>query len=108
MPTVGVRGADLYYETSGDGQPLLFIHGMCGNANVWDDQVRRLSPRFGCITYDRRGHSRSTLGDITQRSVEMHADDAAALVDALGIAPCVLVASSGGARIGVIEAREVD
>jgi pimeloyl-ACP methyl ester carboxylesterase len=74
---------------------------MCGNANAWDGQVARLSDRFRCITYDRRGHTRSPLGDVSQRTVELHADDGAALVQALGIAPCLLVASSGGARIGV-------
>ena len=101
MPTAAINGADLYYEISGAGQPLLFVHGMCGNANVWDDQVRRLSPSFQCVTYDRRGHTRSTLGDVTQRTVEMHADDTAALIEALGLVPCVLVGSSGGARIGL-------
>lgn len=101
MPTAAINGADLYYEISGAGQPLLFVHGMCGNANVWDDQVGRLSPSFRCVTYDRRGHTRSTLGDVTKRTVEMHADDTAALIEALGLAPCVLVGSSGGARIGL-------
>ena len=92
---------DLYYEDHGLGMPILFVHGMCGNANAWDGQVGRLSGEFRCITYDRRGHTRSTLGSIGQRTVELHADDAAKLVETLGIAPCLLVASSGGARIGV-------
>lgn len=101
MPQVSVNEADLYWEERGAGAPLLFIHGMCGNANVWDGQVQRLSHRFHCIAYDRRGHTRSPLGSISERSVELHADDAALLIEALGIAPCFLVASSGGARIGV-------
>ncbi len=74
---------------------------MCGNANVWDGQVARLSDTFRCVTYDRRGHTRSPLGDVSQRTVELHADDAAALIGALSLAPCILVGSSGGARIGV-------
>jgi pimeloyl-ACP methyl ester carboxylesterase len=39
------------------------------------------------------------LGTITQESVELHADDAAQLIMELGLAPCILVGSSGGARI---------
>jgi pimeloyl-ACP methyl ester carboxylesterase len=74
---------------------------MCGNANVWDGQVDRLSDRFRCVAYDRRGHSRSALGDVEQRTVEMHGDDAAALIRALGLAPCLLVGSSGGARVAL-------
>ncbi len=101
MPTRRLNGFDLYYGDTGNGPPLLFVHGMCGNAGVWGGQVGPLSRDFRCVTYDRRGHTRSTLGNIEQRTVELHADDAAALIEALGIAPCLLVASSGGARIGV-------
>jgi pimeloyl-ACP methyl ester carboxylesterase len=68
---------------------------------VWDAQVGLLSQQLRCVTYDRRGHTRSPLGTIAARTVELHADDAFALVESLSIAPCVLVASSGGARIGV-------
>jgi 3-oxoadipate enol-lactonase len=101
MPCCDVNGTSLYYEVSGHGHPALFIHGMCGNANVWDGQVALLSGQLQCVTYDRRGHTRSPLGVIATRTVELHADDASALIESLGIAPCVLVASSGGARIGV-------
>ena len=101
MATCLVNGTNLYYESTGAGTPALFIHGMCGNANVWNGQVKLVSDRLRCVTYDRRGHTRSPLGDIKQRTVELHADDAATLIEQLGIAPCLLVASSGGARIGI-------
>lgn len=105
MATVEVNRTRLYYEDTGSGTPVLFIHGMCGHANVWDDQVRRLSPSFRCIAYDRRGHTRSApVGDVV-RTVGLHADDAAALIETLGIASCLVVGSSGGARIGVDLAR---
>jgi pimeloyl-ACP methyl ester carboxylesterase len=101
MSAAEINGATLYYEESGAGQPVLFIHGMCGDADVWSDQVRRLSPAYRCVAYDRRGHSRSTLppSDIPPGMVALHADDAAQLIERLGLAPCVLVSSSGGARI---------
>ena len=101
MPTCRISGTGLYYESSGVGPPALFVHGMCGDASVWDGQVALLSDSFRCVAYDRRGHSRSPLGDVADRTVELHADDAAQLVQALGIAPCVLVGSSGGARIAI-------
>lgn len=101
MAMVTVNGTQLYYEERGSGQPMLFIHGMCGDASVWADQMERLSPRFDCVAYDRRGHSRSPLGQVAQRSVELHGDDAAQLIIERGLAPCVLVGSSGGARVAV-------
>src|SRR5688500_12574991 len=106
--TVPVNGTHLYYLDSGAAGAapnLLFIHGMCGFAHVWQDQIVRLSPHLRCVAYDRRGHSRSPLGQVDQRTVELHADDAAALIRTLDLAPCVLVGSSGGARIGLDVAR---
>jgi len=79
---------------------MLFVHGMCGDAEVWADQARRFSDRYTCVRYDRRGYTRSTRG-ATPISDALHADDAAALIEALALAPCLLVGSSGGAAIAV-------
>lgn len=104
MPTIPVLDTTIYYEQAGQGPALLFIHGMCGDAKVWAGQVERLAGRFNCVTYDRRGHTRSGLG-AEPESVAAHAADAAALIEALGLARPVLVGSSGGARIAVELAR---
>jgi 3-oxoadipate enol-lactonase len=104
MPTIPVRDTSLYYEQTGTGPQLLFIHGMCGDAEVWSGQVARLADRFTCITYDRRGHTRSTLGTEPE-SVETHAADAAALIEALHLTRPLVVGSSGGARIATELAR---
>jgi 3-oxoadipate enol-lactonase len=97
---VPVEGTELFVREAGSGPPIVFVHGMCGDADAWADQQARLSDRFRCVAYDRRGHTRSPFGDGV-RTVEAHADDAAALVRALDLAPVLLVGSSGGARIGV-------
>lgn len=104
MSTIQVQDVTIHYEQTGSGRPLLFVHGMCGDADVWRSQLDRLSPYFTCIAYDRRGHSRSTLGTEPE-SVETHAADAAALIEALGLTDPVVVGSSGGARIAVELAR---
>jgi 3-oxoadipate enol-lactonase len=100
MATIEVNGTTLYYERTGQGPAILFVHGMCGDAEVWADQARRFSDGFACVRYDRRGHSRSGRGDAPISST-LHADDAAALIEALDLGPCLLVGSSGGAAIGV-------
>ena len=104
MPTIPVRDVELYFERTGSGPVLLFVHGMCGDASVWADQVTRLSGRFTCVTYDRRGHTRSPRGTEPE-SVETHAADAAALIERLALDRPVLIGSSGGARIAVEVAR---
>ncbi len=60
--------------------------------------MARLGDAFRTVAYDRRGHTRSRRSEVTE-SVELHADDAAAVIRALGLAPVILVGSSGGARI---------
>jgi 3-oxoadipate enol-lactonase len=98
MATIDVDDTTVHYERSGAGPAMLFVHGMCGDAEVWADQARRFSDRFTCVRYDRRGHSGSGRGDTTI-SVARHADDAAAVIEALDLAPCVIVGSSSGAVI---------
>jgi pimeloyl-ACP methyl ester carboxylesterase len=100
MPTIDVNDTTLYYERTGQGPAMLFVHGMCGDAEVWADQARRLANDHTCVRYDRRGHTRSGRGD-APISDALHADDAAALIEAFDLAPCLLVGSSGGAAIGV-------
>lgn len=100
MPTIEINDTTLHYERTGEGPAILFVHGMCGSAEVWADQAGRFSDRYSCVRYDRRGHTRSARGDATITDA-LHADDAAALIEALNLAPCLLVGSSGGAVIGV-------
>src|SRR5688500_12954336 len=80
VPTIDVNDTTLHYERTGRGRTILFVHGMCGDADVWADQARRLSDRYTCVRYDRRGHSRSARGDAPVTYVQ-HAEDAVALVD---------------------------
>jgi pimeloyl-ACP methyl ester carboxylesterase len=100
VPTIDINQTTLHYERTGQGAAMLFMHGMCGDADVWADQAQRFADRYTCVRYDRRGHSRSARGDATITDA-LHADDAAALIDALELAPCLLVGSSGGAAIAV-------
>jgi 3-oxoadipate enol-lactonase len=100
MPTIDVNDTTLHYERAEHGPAILFVHGMCGDTEVWADQARRFSGRYTCVRYDRRGHSRSARGDAVI-SDALHAADAAALIEALGLAPCLVVGSSGGAAIAV-------
>jgi hypothetical protein len=48
--TSEVNGTTLHYERSGQGPAMLFVHGMCGDADVWADQARRFSGRGATAT----------------------------------------------------------
>lgn len=59
MATVDIGDVSLYYECVGDGPTILFVHGIFGDADAWTDQAVRLSDRYTCMRYDRRGYTRS-------------------------------------------------
>jgi 3-oxoadipate enol-lactonase len=94
---VPVAGASMYYEATGAGDPVVFLHGFSLDSRMWDDQVPALSDRFQVVRYDLRGFGRSTAGDDSYT----HADDLCALVDYLGLHRVALVGLSlgGGAAI---------
>jgi len=100
MPEIEANGVQLHFDVTGQGPPLVFVHGMCGRGAVWAGQVERLSDEFTCVIFDRRGHGSSSDADVPH-SVPLHGDDFAALVKGLGLPPVVLVGSSGGARVGL-------
>jgi 3-oxoadipate enol-lactonase len=104
MAMIGIDDITIYYDRSGHGPAMLFVHGMCGDAEVWADQARRFANDFTCVRYDRRGHSRSRRG-VTPISTARHADDTAGLITALDLTPCILIGSSSGAVIALDVAR---
>lgn len=100
MPTVEANGTTLYYERRGDGPPLLFISGALGDAGYWTDVADELADSYTVITYDRRANSRSPRPDgFAETSIDEQADDAAALLEALDLAPATVYGNSMGAII---------
>ena len=103
---VEVRGAKLYVETFGGGAPILFLHG---GAVFFDNnfaaQRDYFAPFRKVIGFDRRGHGHSA-DDGRPFSYEEMAEDTAALIEKLGIAPVDVVGHSDGADIGLILAHD--
>jgi pimeloyl-ACP methyl ester carboxylesterase len=100
--TLKVPGATLYYEVRGSGPVLLCITGGPTDAGMFADLAGRLADRYTVVTYDQRGHSRSTLdGEPEDIPVAVHADDAAAILGAVGTEPAYVYGNSGGGTIGL-------
>lgn len=100
--TVAVNGADLYCEVRGEGPAVLLIPGATGDADHFALVAPLLADQFTVVTYDRRGNSRSSAATTAGPAwMDEQADDAAALLDALGLAPAAVFGTSGGAVIAL-------
>ena len=94
--TVPVNGINIYYETYGEGEPLLLIEGLGYSSWMWYKQLPELSEKYRVIVYDNRGVGRTDKPD-SEYTIELMADDAASLLGALGVESAhVLGVSMGG------------
>jgi pimeloyl-ACP methyl ester carboxylesterase len=98
MPTFERGGTPIYYEVGGDGPPLLLIMGLATPCVGWAEQLPAFRARYRTIAFDHRGCGRSgsppgpwTIADL--------AEDAAALLDRLGIARAHVVGLSMGGMV---------
>lgn len=100
--TIHVHGADLAYRVLGNGdqgEPLLMIMGYAGTMDVWDpDLVDALAAERRVILFDNRGMGFSTT-DQEPLTMTRMAEDAAALLDALGIARADVMGWSMGTAV---------
>ena len=97
-----VNGAKIYYEVRGSGPSVLFIAGATGDGGHFRRVAEILSDEFTVVTYDRRANSRSPRPEGWESaSTEEQSDDAAGLIEALGIGPVAVFGNSAGAIIGL-------
>lgn len=98
MPKLHIRDIDLYYEVTGQGEPLLVIHGLGSCTRDWERQVAFFSPHFQVINFDLRGHGKSDKPS-GPYSISLFAEDTADLLKALGITSAHIVGISLGGMI---------
>jgi len=101
VPRLRVNGVDLYYESTGTGpETVVLSHGLLLSGDMFREQVRHLAPRYRVVVYDHRGQGRSEVA-ATGYDMDTLAADAAALVEALGAAPCHFVGVSMGGFVAM-------
>ena len=106
MPYADLNGAHVHFtDTGGEGQAIVFSHGLLFSGAMFEAQVAVLRDRFRCITFDHRGQGRS---GVTPGGYDMDTltADAAALIRHLGVAPCHFVGLSMGGFVGIRLAAE--
>lgn len=96
---VEIRGARLAYEMGGDRAPLLLIHPFPFDHTIWEAQVRAFGPSRRLVMPDLAGFGAS--GTVGRATIAEHADDMAALLDALSISRVVVVGLSMGGYVAL-------
>ena len=101
MATAKVNGAEIYYEETGSGPPIILSPGgLQGVASSYQPVIEALSQEHRVVVYDRRfgGASRSPL---VVQTWDMVCDDVFGLMDTLGIEQAYLGGGSFGAAISL-------
>ena len=92
-----VNGAQIAYDITGGGPPILLLHAGLGDRRMWDEQVRALAQHFTVIRFDARG-----FGDTRKPDTPFSAHaDAIGLLDTLGIERAHLLGVSLGAQTAI-------
>ena len=91
-------GVNLYYEESGSGTPIVFVHEFLGEYRSWEAQMRHFSRRYRCIAFNARGYPPSDVPEQPERySFEHQRAGILAVLDGLGIERAHIVGLSMGA-----------
>jgi pimeloyl-ACP methyl ester carboxylesterase len=102
---VSANGADFHVVRTGQGRPLLLLHGWPEFWLTWEPVMQRLADRFVLIAPDLRGFGDSTKPDGPWGAAE-HAADMVALLDAMGIPQVGVVGHDVGGAVMQVLARE--
>jgi pimeloyl-ACP methyl ester carboxylesterase len=90
-------GVKLYYEETGRGTPVIFVHEFAGDHRSWEPQLRHFGQRYRAIAFNARGYPPSDVPEpVSFYSQNRAADDIAAVLDQLGIARAHVVGLSMG------------
>lgn len=105
MPHLSVNGVELYYELHGSGGEVLVLNnGIIASTSTWGFQLPALTPEYRVLVYDMRGQGQSQKwaeGDPAY-TWETHADDLAALLDALDIRAAHIGGISYGGELTMV------
>lgn len=100
---IDVKGARLWYEISGEGEPVLQIHGAGFGHFNFAPVTPLLSREFRCIDYDQRGYGQSEKPE-QRYDLEVWADDAAGVLDALDVGKAHIHGTSMGGMVATVMA----
>lgn len=95
---IDLNGVRHHYTSTGEGPPVVLVHGLGGNLHTWHGVTAALSLHHHVVALDLRGHGRSDTGKGTF-SIKSWANDVAALISALELPAVTLVGHSLGTLV---------
>jgi pimeloyl-ACP methyl ester carboxylesterase len=95
-----VNGIELFYEQSGQGRPIILLHGNGESHKIFDKLVNQLNHKYTVYAIDSRGHGESTK--VTELDYNTMAEDIAGFIKALQLDRPILYGFSDGGIIGLI------
>ena len=100
MPFVNTNNAQIYYETHGEGSPIVLAHGAGGNTLVWWQQIAHFAADYKVVAFDHRGWGRSKCAP-EHKHARHFAADMQAVMDAAGVDRAAIVCQSMGGWTGM-------
>ncbi|MGD0288735.1 MAG: alpha/beta hydrolase [Candidatus Binataceae bacterium] len=100
MPYADNNGIKVFYDTYGEGTPIVFLHPWTTNGYIWYYQIFPFARTNKVIVVDHRGHGRSDKPQ-SDYSIQEHARDVAAVMDVEKVDRAVLVGNSIGGMIAM-------
>jgi pimeloyl-ACP methyl ester carboxylesterase len=98
---VSTRGIRFYYESYGQGDPLVMLHINGGSINVFTKQIPYFAEFYHVIALDTRAHGKST-DPLDSLTFEQMADDVNAVLDSLHLDSCYVLGWSDGGITGLL------
>ena len=95
--TLELKDGSLYYETMGEGVPVVFLHGGFGDRRMWDDQFAEFGKNYYVVRYDQRGFGKSQKPTAAYSPVS----DLEMLLDHLKIDKAHLIGNSMGGYLAI-------
>ncbi|MDA4125659.1 MAG: alpha/beta hydrolase [Thaumarchaeota archaeon] len=98
-----IRGSQIYYQTSGDGEPLVLLHGGFGTVEDFASQTPELAKHFRVVAFERPGHGR-TADNGEPFSFTTMSEYTVDFMESLGLKAANLVGWSDGAAVALLVA----
>jgi len=99
MPYATSNGVRLYYEESGKGTPIIWVHEFADDLYGWEAQMQYFSRRYRCIAFNARGYPPSDVPEPLSRYSHQHAvDDVAVVMRHLKVSKAHIIGCSMGSR----------
>jgi 2-succinyl-6-hydroxy-2,4-cyclohexadiene-1-carboxylate synthase len=97
MPSIKINALNFYYESMGQGETIVFLHGFTGSHEDWRFQMAAVKDKYRAIALDLRGHGKTQAPtEEADYSIYLNCEDVRGLLAYLGIRRCCLVGHSMG------------